>query len=96
MPTERMFLADTYVRHEGPTTTHRIFADGGENAGYCVVCDKPIAATGEPVTLVPVGCADPDDQAKMRAGRWVSARALVVHAACAGVSLVPGEVPDAD
>jgi hypothetical protein len=80
------FLADTYVRHQGPTTAQRVFPDGGETAGWCVVCDREIAATGEPVTLVAVGCADPDDQAKMRRGGWVSARALIVHATCAGAS----------
>jgi hypothetical protein len=83
-----MLLADTYVRHQGPTTTNRAFLNAGPDAGFCVVCDTQIAPTGEPVTLVPVGCADPDDQVKMRAGGWVSARALLVHAACAGVTVI--------
>ena len=87
MPAERegVFLADSYVRHQGPTTGQHVFPSGGPNAGWCVVCDRQIAAEGEPVTLVAIGCAEPDDQAKMREGRWVSARALIVHATCAGL-----------
>jgi hypothetical protein len=81
---EQRVLADTYVRHQGPTTDQRVFDAAGDHAGWCVVCDALIAAETEPVTLIPIGCADPEDQAKMRAGRFVSARALVVHAACAG------------
>jgi hypothetical protein len=80
---EQRILADTYVRHQGPTTGHRVFDGAGDHAGWCVVCDGRIAPD-ESVTLIPIGCADPEDQAKMRAGRFVSARALIVHAACAG------------
>jgi hypothetical protein len=84
MPSDEQFLADTYVRHQGPTTSQRIFPDAGPERGWCVVCDQEIAPKGEPVVLLPIGSADPEDQEKMRAGRWVSARALIVHAACAG------------
>lgn len=80
---EGVWLADTYVRHQGPTTTQRVFPNAGGAAGGCVVCNEMIKPD-EAVTLVPIGCADPDDQSKMRDGRWVSARALIVHAACAG------------
>jgi hypothetical protein len=80
---EQRVLADAYVRHQGPTTTQRVFETAGDHAGWCVVCDEQIAPD-ESVTLIPIGCADPEDQAKMRAGRFVSARALIVHAACAG------------
>lgn len=78
-------LADAYVRHQGPTTNQRVFDAAGDSAGWCVVCDAQIAPEGEPVTLIPIGCANPDDQAKMRRGGFVSARALIVHAACAGL-----------
>jgi hypothetical protein len=74
-------LPETYVRHQGATTDGRVFPDGGY--GDCLVCEQSLG--GRAAVLVPIGCDDPEDQAKMRRGGWVSARAVAVHAACAGL-----------
>jgi hypothetical protein len=86
---EAVYLPETYVRHQGPTTATRVFAGPPEQQDgldpMCLVCDQPIVK-GQPCTLVPIGCQKMDDQEKMRKGHWVSARAIVVHASCAGRS----------
>lgn len=80
-------VAETYIRHQGPTTAARVFPAPAPGQGICLVCERPL--TTGPVTLVPIGSSDPEEQAKMREGKWVSARAVIVHAACAGREYQP-------
>jgi hypothetical protein len=73
------------VRFNGLPTVLNTYPQPGPalHGRTCPACDQPY--TG-PTTLVHIGPGPhPDDQQKARDGRWHTAAAVAVHAACAGI-----------
>lgn len=50
----------------------------------CLLCEQDLGNT-LPVVLFALGPEDEQDRGKHAAGRWYSARALVLHAECVGM-----------
>lgn len=77
------------VRHNALPSVLHTFPQPGPalHGSYCPACDEPYAGT---IALVPIGPGPAlKDQDKARGGRWHTAAAVAVHAACAGLA---GEV----
>jgi hypothetical protein len=51
----------------------------------CVACTQPLG-NGQPVQLLAIGPDSDENRAKCRDGRWFSALAITVHAACLGTT----------